>query len=96
MERRKSENITDVLLRFLREEGLETPLAEHRAVEAWPEVAGALVAKHTTDIYIRSQTLYVRVDLPAMRANLMMEKSRLVEMINRRVGMRIIYHLVCM
>ena len=45
MERRKIENLTDVLHRFLRHEGLETPLNEHRAVDVWDEIVGPMVAR---------------------------------------------------
>ena len=44
MERRKEETLGNVVLRYLRLAGLETPLAEHRLVEAWPEVAGEALA----------------------------------------------------
>ena len=39
MERRKEETLGNVVLRYLRLAGLETPLAEHRLVAAWPEAA---------------------------------------------------------
>lgn len=94
MERRKSENITDVLLRYLRQEGLETPLAQHRAIDAWPKVVGALVAEHTTEIYIHAQTLYVRIDTPSLRANLMMNRTHLLALINKQAGMTVVCDLV--
>ena len=52
MERRKSEKLTNVLLRFMRESGLETPLNQYRLVEAWPEVAGSVVRseEHTSEL----------------------------------------------
>ena len=34
----KSQPMRDVLLAFLRQEGLETPLLEYRITQAWPEV----------------------------------------------------------
>lgn len=45
MERRKSEQFTDVLYRYLRQEGLETPLNEHRIVSEWKEVAGPVAER---------------------------------------------------
>ncbi len=38
MFRQKVESLRDVLLRTLREQGLETPLKQKRLVEAWPPV----------------------------------------------------------
>lgn len=90
MERRKSENIGDVVLRFLRQEGLESPLNEHRLLEAWPDVAGREVAAYTEELRIRNQTLCVKLKSPALRANLMMARARLVHALNERVGAAVI------
>ena len=43
MFRRKTLILSDVLKHYLREEGLETPLLQHRLIEAWEEVAGKTV-----------------------------------------------------
>lgn len=94
MERRKSEKLTNVLLRFMRESGLETPLNQYRLVEAWPEVAGSVVASYTREVYIRNQTLYVRLSRPALRANLQMLREQLVRQLNARVQAFVITDIV--
>lgn len=85
MERRQSETLDAVLMRFMRDAGLEGPLNEYRLLQAWSDVVGELVAKQTTELYIRNQTLHVHLASPAMRSNLMMERSRLVAMLNQKV-----------
>ena len=47
MFRQKVESLRDVLLRNLREQGLETPLLQKRLVEAWPQVVGPVIARYT-------------------------------------------------
>ena len=47
MFKRKIESLKDVLLRNLREQGLETPLNQKRLVEAWPRVAGPVITRYT-------------------------------------------------
>lgn len=94
MERRKSEKLTNVLLRFMRESGLETPLNQYRLIEAWPEVAGSVVASYTREVYIRNQTLYVRLSRPALRANLQMLREQLVRQLNARVQAFVITDIV--
>ncbi len=86
MKRNKAELLQDVIGRLLREEGLETPLNEYRAVNAWAEVAGPDVARYTAHVYIRNQTLHVQLRSPALRANLMMRRRELADRINRHVG----------
>lgn len=90
MFRQKPLPLSDVLSRYLREEGLETPLLQHRLIEAWGNVAGELVASYTTDKYIRNQTLFVKISNPALRQNLSMMRSQLVRRLNDAVGSMII------
>lgn len=90
MERRKSEPLSDVLLRILRNSGLESQLNEYRLLEAWPEVAGSVAASVTTEVCVRNQTLVVRLDNPALRANLLMMRRQLVNQLNARVGASVI------
>lgn len=85
MFRRNTESLNDVLLRSLRQLGLETPLLQKRLIDSWPVVAGVIVSRYTTEIYIRNQTLVVHLNNPALRADLMMLRTRLVKELNHVV-----------
>ena len=69
MRRSNSEHISEILQRFLREEGLETPLNQHRLINSWSEVMGQGIMKYTGDIFIKNQTLY-HVHVRAARSDL--------------------------
>lgn len=84
------ESVKDVLLRVMREQGLETPLNQKRLVEAWPIVAGPLIARYTLNTYIYNQTLYVRLSSPALRADLSMRRQELTQQLNDMVGEQVI------
>ncbi len=90
MERRKTENLTDVLLRYLRQEGLETPLNEHRLIEAWEEVAGPVVARYTSGKRIYNQVLYVQITSSVVRAELQMRRAFYISELNKKVGAAVI------
>ena len=75
---------------ILRSNGLETPWLQRRLIESWDKVAGTLVAQYTTEKYIRNQTLFVHVENPALRSELNMMRSSLVEKLNAEVGSMII------
>jgi predicted nucleic acid-binding Zn ribbon protein len=94
MERRKTEDVTQVLLRFMREAGLESPLAEYRLIQAWAKVVGDIAARATTALYIRNQALHAHLNSPALKANLMMQRSRLVEALNREAGRQVITEII--
>ena len=74
MRRKNTEQLDSILARYLRNEGLETPLNEYRLVNAWSEVMGAAVACYTGKVYIYNRTLYVELLSPALRSNLFMRR----------------------
>ncbi len=90
MFKRNIESLKDILLRNLREQGLETPLKQKRLVESWPEVAGPVVARYTLNTYIYNQTLFVRLSNPALRSDLSMMRGELVKKLNDVVGEQVI------
>ena len=94
MERRKSELLTDVVRRFMRESGLETPLNQYRILQAWPEVVGKAVAEATGQLYVKNQSLYVRILSPVLRTELQMQRAALTRDLNEKVEAMVIADVV--
>ena len=90
MFKRNVQSLKDILLRNLREQGLETPLMQKRLVESWPEVVGPVVARYTLNTYIYNQTLFVRLSNPALRSDLSMMRQELVKKLNDVAGTQLI------
>ena len=90
MFRRDVQQVKDLILRSLREQGLEMPLQQKRLVEAWPIVVGPVVARYTLNTYIYNQTLFVRLSNPALRSDLSMRRKELTEQLNKYVGNQVI------
>lgn len=90
MFKRKEQSVKNLILYNLRAQGLETPLLQKRLLEAWPIVAGEAVARYTTDVKIYNQTLYVRLRIPALRADLSMRRQEYVQRLNEYVGNQVI------
>ena len=53
-------------------------------------VAGPVVARYTGDIFISNQTLMVKINNSALRAELSMMRTQLVNRLNQHVGVRVI------
>lgn len=94
MERRKEESIGNVLLRYLRQSQLESPLNEFRILQSWNEIAGPTVAQLTQDIHIYNQKLYVKLRSATMRTELMMKRTELTRKLNQKVGAQVITDIV--
>lgn len=90
MFRRDVQSISDLLNMYLRREGLETPLLQKRAVDAWDTLMGLSIARYTGEKFIKNQTLFVKILNPALRQDLTMMRSRIVKRINESVGSQVI------
>ena len=90
MFKRDVNKIDTLLAKVLHDMHLDTPLREKRLIDSWEEVAGAVVARYTGTKYIRNQILWVQIHNPALKANLIMMRSQLVDKLNAKVGCRTI------
>lgn len=90
MFRRDVQNLSDVLNLCLRQNGLETPLLQHRLIDAWDTVVGSGISYYTAEKFIKNQTLFVKITNPALRGDLSMMKTQLVRRLNQTVGSMVI------
>ena len=75
---------------IIRQNGLETPLMQRRLIESWDEVVGEIIAKYTTEKYIRNQDLCVHIENPALRSEISMMKTELIRKLNNAAGGQVI------
>ena len=90
MIKNKPKQLGDLLMQFLRSEGLETPLLEHRIINAWPAVMGDTISRYTTDIYIKNSILWVKLKSPALKQNLLMMHGNITRKLNAYVKSQVI------
>lgn len=90
MFRKEVKDIRELIMRNLRQQGLEMPLLQKRLVEAWPVVAGDAIARYTLNAYIKNQTLCVHLSSPALRSDLSMRRQEFVSRLNEYVGNQVI------
>ena len=94
MKRSNAEPIGKLIRAYLRQESLESPLNEHRLINAWAEVLGPVIASYTRDLFIKNQVLYVHLTSAALRQELMMGRELLVRNLNTHVGAKVITNIV--
>ena len=80
------EAVGGVLGRVLDDLGLRREMTGWRAVEAWPELVGARVARHTHAVAFRDGTLLVEVEGSAWMQELTYLKRDLVRRIQQTLG----------
>ena len=94
MKRQNAQPISNILQRYLREEGLESPLNEYRLIQSWEAVFGQGIARYTGRMFIKNQTLHVHLTSPALRQDLQMARKSLVHRLNEAVGAQVIADIV--
>lgn len=61
-----------------------------RIVDNWAEVAGTAVARHTEKVWIRKGVLYVKVNGPAWKNELLYARSEIARQVNEQAGMELV------
>lgn len=86
----RPESADAILTRILKSYGLDGKLREWQAVQAWPEVVGEGIARHTRAEKVFRKKLYVLVDSPAWKQQLHFLKQDIVIRLNTAVGGEIV------
>lgn len=94
MSRHNEHTLKGAIEMLLKTYRLDDKLAEKRLIASWEEVMGKMIAKHTTDIAIRNQQLFITLDSAALRNELSLAKSKIVKMMNDAAGRTVITEIV--
>lgn len=79
-------SISDALVDYLRESGLEQSVLDMQIEQVWPRVMGETVTKLTRSIEMRDGMLIVHVNSAALKAQLFEHRFELVKKLNEAVG----------
>lgn len=79
-------SISDALVDYLRESGLEQSVLDMQIEQVWPRVMGEPVTKLTRSIEMRDGMLIVHVNSAALKAQLFENRFELVKKLNEAVG----------
>lgn len=83
-------SITDALVTYLRESGLEQSVLEVQIEDVWNQVMGDVVTRLTRSVEVRDGVLYVRVNSAALKTQLFENRFELVRKLNEAVGANVI------
>ena len=83
-------DLSEALVGFLRESGLEQSVLEVQIADVWPQVMGETVQKLTRSVEVKDGVLYVRVNSAALKTQLFENRFELVRKLNDAVGAQVI------
>lgn len=94
MEKKDAQPIKSIISDILKRQHLDLKMLENRVVRSWEKVIGKTVARATTEIFMHSGTLYLRINSSVMRNELLMLKDKIKEALNQEVGHQIVMDIV--
>jgi predicted nucleic acid-binding Zn ribbon protein len=73
---------------------IEERLNETAIVTEWEKIVGKMIARHTSNIYIKNKVLFVELDNAALRNELGYAKTKLIAAVNTEVKATVITDIV--
>lgn len=94
MSKHNEHTLKEAINQLLKAYKLDDKLAERKLIASWESVMGVMISRHTTDLYIRHQQLFVTLDSAALRNELSLAKTKIVKMLNDEVGSEVIVEVI--
>ena len=90
MQRHTPQSVGDVLRNLLEETSLLNRMDELNAAALWKKIAGEALAAQTSSPHVKNGVMSIGVPNAALRNELLMNRSRLRNIINKTIGKEVI------
>ena len=94
MKRTDAKSIAEIIGDFMQQEDIETTMLEHRALQHWVDVVGPGVNRMTTERFVENGIITVKISSAALRNDLMLSRSGIINNLNNLVGKPVIREIV--
>ena len=94
MRRSEIHSLGSAIKSFLKESKFDRKLAEVDAVGSWEAIIGKPIARATTSIYIKNETLYIHLSSSIVRNELFMMRNDILRAVNNHAGTPIVKAIV--
>lgn len=86
------ESVFNDLLKAYR---LEGKFREKTLIQDWPVLVGKTIADRTDSVTIREKVIYVRLSSGPVKKELMMNKTKMLDLIEQKYGKGIVEDMIC-
>lgn len=73
---------------------LEGKFREKQVVNSWPEIVGKTIADRTSSVFIKDQKLFVKITSGPIKKELQLNRSKVLSLIDEKIGKGIVQDLV--
>jgi predicted nucleic acid-binding Zn ribbon protein len=86
--------LKDVLDDMIHEMRIGSKMDEMKVRKYWHELMGSYITNHTTRIFYKQGKLFVYLESSALKQELFMARTKIVENLNNRLGEQLIRELI--
>jgi predicted nucleic acid-binding Zn ribbon protein len=87
MERKgNNHSMKNLIDKLIRSYGLEGKMQELDIMSEWETIVGKMIARHTTNIQLKNKILYITLDSAPLKQELLMNQTRIIELVNEKSG----------
>ena len=87
-------SIGEALQQFLNKSKLKSGMQAMQIDDVWEKIMGKTVAKYTDKLQIMGSTLFVTTTVAPLKNELLYQKEKIIEMVNKELGEKIIKEVV--
>lgn len=80
--------------KFLKEENLENRFNERKLITSWNEIMGDPIARRTSKVFIKDEVLFVKLTSAPLRQELTNAKTKVLELLERSLGKKVIRDVI--
>ena len=80
------EKLDDVVKKLIKSYGFTSKFNEYEIIEAFSQIMGPVIMKKVANAYVYRQKLFLELTSAPLRQELSMEKSKLIDLINKEIG----------
>ncbi len=89
-----SHSLQEVIEQLIKTYRWSGKIDEQKVIDSWKTVVGNMIDRHTTRLQVKEKTLFVSLDSSALRNELMMARSKIIDSLNKEVGSKIVEDIV--
>ena len=87
-------SMAEALQHFLNKSKLKTGVQAMQIEDVWEKIMGKTVAKYTDKLQIVGATLFVSTVVAPLKNELLYQKEKIIELVNKELGEKVIKEVV--
>lgn len=90
------QHIGQAIQQLLNSYQLKSKFDETNLVSSWERLVGKSIAKRTKKVFIRNKVLFIELNSPAMKHDLNLHKSHILEIFHKEFGKDVVNEIIMM